>query len=212
MSFILSFRRFLMSKSGFIALVMLVLTLPQRPVDAAELGVPIEFDSIVANGGGSAVMTALAPAGELGGPRRYSLQFAMIAGFIGGSAEGYINFVFGDGFSGVWGAVPPNSLLFISGNITEIAQDDGYTVLRGTLREADYTRRQGVVFLIDDLFEIKVGGDLGANEFILQWCLLPSFLVKVTDGDLSVSPLSLATTARLSATLSKTSAGISCSR
>jgi hypothetical protein len=112
-----------------------------------------------------------------------------MAGFNNGTAEGYINFVFGEGFSRVWGAVPPNNLLYLSGNINQITQDDGHTVLRGTLREADYSRGQGVVFLIDDLFEIKVGGDLGPNEFILQWCSLPPFLVKVTDGELTVNPL-----------------------
>jgi hypothetical protein len=191
MSLIALVRRVRTDKLSFTALVILALTLVYRPVRAAELGVPIELNSTVANGGGSAVMTLLAPAGELGGPRRYSLHFAMVAGFINGGsvAEGYVNFAFGEGFSRVWGAVPPNNLLFLSGNITEITEDNGYTVLRGTLREADYTRGQGVVFLIDDLFEIKVGGDLGRNEFILQWCLLPPYLVKVTDGDLSVNPL-----------------------
>jgi hypothetical protein len=52
----------------------------------------------------------------------------------------------------------------------------------------DFTHGDGVVFLIDDLFDIQVGGDFPNNEFILQWCLLPEFLVRVTRGMLTVNP------------------------
>jgi hypothetical protein len=169
-------------KLVFAGLIALAISVTFRPVAAQDIP-----SNVVVNGGGRAIL--LSPSPEGGKTRAYPIQFAIIAGFDGDAPKGYINFVFGEAFSRVWGAVPPNDAMYLSGKISNITSDaDGFIHLTGTLTEMDFTHGDGVVFLIDDLFDIQVGGDFPNNEFILQWCLLPEFLVRVTRGMLTVNP------------------------
>jgi hypothetical protein len=145
---------------------------------------------LVANGGGSAVLSAPPPEG--GAVRRYPVQFALVAGFDGQTPTGFVHFTFGRAFAQDWGAVPPNDALMVSGKVSAITQDDdGFVHLTGTLTEIDFTHGQGAVFLIDDLFDITLGGSLGPSDFVLQWCLLPEFPVRVTHGVLTVDGSSI---------------------
>jgi hypothetical protein len=168
-----------------IVLVGLALTVVSHPVAAQGNQIPA---TVIVNAGGKAILTSPPPEG--GAARDYPLEFAIIAGFDDDTPKGSSNFVFGEAFARVWGAVPPNDAVYLSGKITEITEDaEGFIHLKGTLTEVDFTHGQGVVFLIDDLFDIKVGGSFGPEEFILQWCQLPAFPVKVTHGVLTVNPL-----------------------
>jgi hypothetical protein len=170
-----------------VALAALTLTVASLPVAAQQNQIPTK---VVVNAGGSAILTTAPPDG--GQAQAYSLEFTIIAGFDDtNKPKGYVVFVFGKAFSKVWGAVPPNDAGYISGKITEITKDaQGFTHLKGTLTEVDFTDGKGVVFLIDDAFDIKVGGSLGPGELVLQWCELPAFPVKViADGMFKVNPL-----------------------
>ena len=117
----------------------------------------------------------------------YSIQFGL-SGVINadGSAVGHVNFVFPLPFAGVWGAVPGVTRIHIAGRVTSAeVLGDGAVVLEGTLTERDYASGQGVVFIEENVpFRIEVGGGLGPQALRLQWCLLPVFLITVTDGSL----------------------------
>jgi hypothetical protein len=187
MSFNRLFRTFHVHKLVLVALAALALTVVSLPVAAQDNQIP---PKVIVNAGGKAKLTSPPPEG--GAARNYPLEFAIIAGSDedGTNPRGYINFVFGKAFSRDWGAVPPNDAMYLAGKITEITEDaEGVIHLKGTLTEVDFTHGQGVVFLIDDLFDIKVGGNFGTKGFILQWCLLPAFPVRVTHGVLTVNPL-----------------------
>jgi hypothetical protein len=173
-----------MNKFVLGGLIVLLLSFISHPVAAQDSQTP---STVVVNAGGKANLFSPPPAG--GKTRAYPLQFAIVAGFDDGTPGGYINFVFTEAFPKVWGAVPPNDAMYLSGKISDISTDaEGFIHLTGTLTEVDFTHGEGVVFLIDDLFDIRVGGSLAPNEFILQWCLLPEFLVRVTRGILTVNP------------------------
>jgi hypothetical protein len=151
---------------------------------SAEGQVPSD---VVVNGGGSAVLTAPPPEG--GADRKYPVHFTMIAGFDEETPRGHISFTFGQAFARDWGAVPPNDAMSVAGAISAITEDaDGFVHLTGTLTEVDFTKGDGVVFLIDDTFDVKLGGTLPADELVLQWCLLPAFSIRVTNGVLTVIP------------------------
>jgi len=99
-----------------------------------------------------------------------------------GSAQGHMNFVFPPPFGDMFGV----GLIHIQGRVTSGAVTaDGTIILEGTLTERDHSQGQGVVFLEENVpFRIEVGGSLAERTFHLQWCLLPVFLVEVTDGNL----------------------------
>ena len=133
------------------------------------------------NGGGTALLTDTATG------INYPIQFGL-SGVVGagGSANGHLNFVFPLPFAEAWGAVPGVDRIHIAGRVTSgEVLGDGTVVLEGTLTERDYTRGQGVVFIEENVpFRIEVGGGLGPQALRLQWCLLPVFLITVTDGSL----------------------------
>lgn len=144
---------------------------------------------ITINGGGNAMLTddsgVITPT-----PVDYPLQF----GFAGvvyadGTASGHINFVFPRPFAEVWGAVPGVDRIHIAGRVTSgEVLGDGTIVLEGTLTERDYARGLGVVFLEENVpFRIELGGGIGPGGLRLQWCLLPTFPVVVTDGNLAIN-------------------------
>jgi len=174
-----------LGRNGVRVLTLVLATTCWLPgaADGQESQLPAD---VIVNGGGSAVLTASPPEG--GAARRYPIQFTVVAGFDGDAPHGYLTFTFGQAFARDWGAVPPNDLVIVSGKVSEITEDaDGFVHLTGTLTETDFTSGQGVVFLIDDLFDVKFGGTLPPNEFVLQWCLLPEFPIQVTNGILTVN-------------------------
>lgn len=174
-------------RARLLLFVLTAMLLVPLAAEGQEGDVPAD---VIVNGGGSGVLSTPPPDG--GAVRNYPLQFAMIAGFDGDTPKGHINFIFGRAFARDWGAVPPNDLVSVAGKITGITEDtDGFVHLTGTLTEIDVTDGEGIVFLIDDLFDVKVGGSLGANEFVLQWCLLPEFPIRVTHGVLKVAAVSV---------------------
>lgn|SRR5512145_3186862 len=175
------------TKLVFVGFITLILGCLIQPVAAQDSQVP---SNVIVHEGGKAIL--ISPRPEGGKARAYPIQFSIIAGFDDDTPKGYINFVFGETFSKVWGAAPPNDAMYLSGNISNITADaDGFIHLTGTLTEVDFTHGEGMVFLIDDLFDIKVGGSFAPTEFILQWCLLTEFLIKVTRGVLTVDPNAL---------------------
>lgn len=150
------------------------------------------------SGGGHGLLTASTdPANDPQGlveTKEFPIQFSF-AGTIAedGTTHGHINFVFTGEFARTWGApdesgAVPADHVHIIGKVTDSeVQADGTITLSGWLTESDFDRGDGKYFTVDDPFTITVGGPaLGADEFILQWCLLPSFPVRVTSGNLQV--------------------------
>ena len=183
----------LRDRARLLLFVLATIWLVPLAAEGQEGDVPAD---VIVNGGGRGVLSTPPPDG--GAVRNYPLQFAMIAGFDGDTPKGHINFIFGRAFARDWGAVPPNDLVSVAGKITGITEDtDGFVHLTGTLTEIDVTDGEGIVFLIDDLFDVKVGGSLGPNEFVLQWCLLPEFPIRVTHGVLNVAAAGVESAGRL---------------
>jgi hypothetical protein len=121
------------------------------------------------------------------------LQFGIAASvFEDGSARGHATFLLQKPFARDWGAVPGVDLIWVSAEITSgSVADDGTVTLHGEFIEADISFREGVVFFEKDtettsIFEIVVGGSMAPNTFTLQWCLLPTFDIEVTRGQLRV--------------------------
>jgi hypothetical protein len=110
-----------------------------------------------------------------------------------GWAKGKIRFRWRGSFPQVWGDPACLGLcdtVMLTGSIQSGCVDsDGTVTLSGTAREID--KRLGVVLFdsgFDEPFSIVAGGSRGANNFILQWCLLPEFLIHASlrvrvDGD-----------------------------
>lgn len=170
-----------------LGLVTTTIHLATVPLVAQEGDLPAVT---VVNAGGHAILTSPPPDG--GAPRGYPLQFAIIAGYDeAGHAAGAVTFQFGKAFSRDWGIDPPDqSALYLFGKISGISQDsDGSILLTGIVTELDFTASKGVVFLIDDPFEIRVDGSLSQGQFTLLWCELPVFPVRVTHGVFEVNPL-----------------------
>jgi hypothetical protein len=161
-----------------VALVALTFVLAPLPAAAKK-------PDVVVNGGGQAILTDLSDLNLT----QYPIQFA-ISGQVAddGSAKGHINFNFHGEFAQVWGAEPYATDMFrINGKVTSgRVEADGTIVLEGTLTETDYRHGDGVIFKIDDPFVIEVGGRHGPDSFLLQWCLLPEWLVDVPGGTLQI--------------------------
>lgn len=161
-----------------VALVALTFVLAPLPAAAKK-------PDVVVNGGGQAILT------DLSDPdlAQYPIQFA-IAGVVAGdgSARGHIDFNFHGEFARVWGAEPDATDMFrISGQVSSgYVEADGTIVLEGWVTETDFRHGDGVILRVDDPFVIKVGGRYGADSLLLQWCLLPEWLVDVPGGTLHI--------------------------
>jgi hypothetical protein len=132
------------------------------------------------NGGGQAVLTD--PAGNVF-PLSFGLKGVLNAD---GSARGAVNFVFGPAFAQLWGAVPGVDTIHLHGTVTTVAvANTGAITLQGTATEKDFARGGGVAFVEDDIpFTVVVRPDTGG--FTLPWCELPTFDLKVLDGNLVI--------------------------
>jgi hypothetical protein len=100
----------------------------------------------------------------------------------------YLRHYFQGEFAQVWGVEPGATDKFrISGRVTSgYVEADGTIVLEGTVTETDYRHGDGIIFRVDDPFVIKTGGSYGSDSFLLQWCLLPEWLVDVPGGTLHI--------------------------
>jgi hypothetical protein len=103
-----------------------------------------------------------------------------------GPANGVVNFIFGSAFGQAWGAVPGVDTIHLQDTVTSVTvAADGTVTLEGLLAEKDFARGGGVVFVEENIpFTIVVSPDSG--QFTLHWCELPTFHLKVTDGNLGV--------------------------
>ena len=131
----------------------------------------------VVKGGGGGVLTD--PDGN-----DFPLRSFRVRGIVAddGSARGNIRFRWRGSFPEVWGDPACGGTcdtVILSGTIRSGAvASDGTVTLSGTARELD--KRRGVVLFdsgFDEPFRIVAGGSLGEDSFILQWCLLPEFLL-----------------------------------
>jgi hypothetical protein len=106
-----------------------------------------------------------------------------------GAAHGSINFVFRGDFARYWGAVPGVTNVFhLTGTVTEVSVSGDEITLRGTLTETDFATGQGVVFVEENVpFEIVM--QAGSRSFVMQFCLLPPFVMEVAKGNLDVHGL-----------------------
>lgn len=114
-------------------------------------------------------------------------RFSLTGGIMpGGSAYGRISFVFRGAFAGYWGALPGvTDVLRLSGAIDDVRTDGTSVILAGTLTEVDTAAGAGVVFVEENVpFEIIT--EVGSNSFVLQFCLLPAFLINVSGGQIDV--------------------------
>jgi hypothetical protein len=102
-----------------------------------------------------------------------------------GSARGQVNFLFGEPFSSVWGALPGVDLIRLRGEITAGAvAANGSVTLRGQLTEVDYS--DGDVVFVEENVPFEIVIPAGGGDFTLTWCLLPVFGLEVTHGKLNV--------------------------
>jgi DNA-binding beta-propeller fold protein YncE len=103
-----------------------------------------------------------------------------------GSASGVVNFAFGPAFSQLWGAVPGVASIHLHGTVTSITvAADGTVALEGQLTEKDLGRRDGLVF-VEENVPFKIVRRPGGRQFTLQWCQLPTFDLELTDGNLAI--------------------------
>ena len=166
--------------TSWVLVALVALTFVLAPLPAAA-----KKPDVVVNGGGQAILT------DLSDPdlTQYPIQYA-IAGVVAGdgSARGHINFNFHGEFARVWGAEPDATDMFrIEGQVDSgRVEPDGTIVLEGWVTETDFRHGDGVILRIDDPFVIEVGGRHGPDSFLLQWCLLPEWLVEVPGGTLHI--------------------------
>ena len=137
----------------------------------------------IVNGGGHGILTD--PDGNT-----FPIQFAIAANVTDdGSAYGHINFVFRGEMADVWSAVPGEVDLFhVYGQVTAgSVAADGTVTLQGTVTEIDFDQGNGRIFIVkSDPFVIVTGGSVEGNAFELTYCLLPTWHIAVTNGNLSI--------------------------
>ena len=63
---------------------------------------------------------------------------------------------------------------------------DGTVRLEGTLLDQETQQGEGRTWKSNEPFWITLGGSLAPNEFLLRWCTLDEYTVRITDGELHI--------------------------